>query len=282
MKKKFVSVLIILLLSFVLFAKEKEAPAKESKPEKKSGGSWFGEPEKAIIELGVGFFYHKFYFETKDHDEDIGDAGHIYFIDDLGLDKKDLHFTANFALRLGSTKLSVGYTMLDMEQTEVLDRNIVFFDEAFGTGDKVKTTFNMHLITLDFCWYILDLDLGSNFSFRLGPAIRLDGFITDIKVKDAFTKKGDKFDIPIVPFPSIGLSFETTLFKYSGLFVDITGMYAGKYLGYMNLKSGVRVYPWHWTGFEFSYRHIISEVRWKKDLVRSNFQGFNMELVLRF
>jgi len=280
MKKKFVAVLVIILLSFVLFAEDKAKTEKESKPEKKSGESWFGEPEKATIELGVGFFFHKFYFETEDNDT--GNAGHIYFVKDLGMDKKDLHFTANFALRLKSIKLSVGYTMLDAKKTDILKRNIVFFDAVFGTGDKVKTKFNMHLITLDFCWYILDLDLGKNFSFRLGPSIRIDGFITDIKVDDTFSNRGDKFDIPIVPFPSIGLSFETTLFKYSGIFFDINGMYAGKYLGYINLKSGVRVYPWHWTGLEFSYRHIIAKAEWKGDLVKANFQGFNMELVLRF
>ena len=276
MKKKFVSILVILLLSFTLLAEDKK-----DKESKDSGNGWFGEPDKAMLELGVGFFFHKFYFETKDNDT--GDPGHIYFVKDLGLDDKDLHFTANFALRLGSTKLSLGYTMLNTEKTNILKRGIVFFDASFGTGDRVKTKFNMHLITLDFCWYILDLDLGKNFSFRLGPAIRVDGFISDIRVDDTFSERGDKFDMtPIIPFPSIGLSFETTLFKYSGIFVDINGMYAGKYLGYMNLKTGVRVYPWHWTGLEFSYRHIIAEARWKDDLVKANFQGFNMELVLRF
>lgn len=275
MKRKIVSVLIVLLLTFALVAEEKK-----EKESKSSGSGWFGEPEKALIELGVGFFFHKFYFETED--DATGEPGHIYFGKDLGLDDKDLHFTANFALRLGSTKLSVGYTMLDAQTTNVLDRNIVFFDAAFGTGDKVKTKFNMHLVTLDFCWYILDLDLGSNFSFRLGPAIRLEGFVSDIRVDDAFSDKGDKFNIPIIPMPSIGLSFETTLFKYSGIFFDINGMYAGKYLGYMNIKTGVRVYPWHWTGLEFSYRHILAQAKWKGDLVKANFQGFNAELVLRF
>lgn len=275
MKRKFVAVIAILLLSFVLISEEKK-----DKESKSSGNGWFGEPEKAMLELGVGFFFHNFYFETKNNDT--GNEGHIYFVKDLGLDKKDLHLTANFALRLKSIKLSLGYTMLNAEKTDILKRNIVFFDAVFGPGDKVKTKFNTHLITLDFCWYILDLDLGKNFSFRLGPSIRVDGFITDIRVDDTFSTRGDKFDIPIVPFPSIGLSFETTLFKYSGIFFDINGMYAGKYLGYMNLKTGIRVYPWHWTGLEFSYRHILAQARWKDDLVKANFQGFNMELVLRF
>ncbi len=275
MKKKFVSVLFILLLSLSLLAEDKK-----DKESKDSGGGWFGEPDKAMLELGVGFFFHKFYFETEDNDT--GDPGHIYFVKDLGLENKDLHFTTNFALRLKSIKLSVGYTMLNAEKTNILKRGIVFFDAAFGTGDRVKTKFNMHLVKLDFCWYILDLDLGKNFSFRLGPSIRLEGFVSDISVDDTFSDRGDKFEIPIIPMPSIGLSFETTLFKYSGIFVDINGMYAGKYLGYMNLKTGVRVYPWHWTGFEFSYRHIIVQAEWKDDLVKANFQGFNMELVLRF
>ena len=279
MKKKFVAILVILLLSFVLFAEEKK-----DKESKNSGEGWFGEPGKAMLELGVGFFYHKFYFETEDNDT--GDAGHIYFKKDLGMDKKDLHFTANFALRLKSIKLSVGYTMLDAETTKTLDRRIVFFDAELPRGTPSKTNFNMHLVKLDFCWYILDLDLGKNFSFRLGPSIRVEGFVSDISLENIPAGKEekikDKFNIPIIPMPSIGLSFETTLFKYSGIFFDINGMYAGKYLGYMNLKSGIRVYPWHWTGLEFSYRHIIAKANWKGDVVKANFQGFNMELVLRF
>ena len=58
-------------------------------------------------------------------------------------------------------------------------------------------------------------------------------------------------------------------------------MYAGKYLGYMNLKSGIRVYPWHWTGFEISYRHVLAEAKWKGDLVRTEFYGLNMSIMFR-
>ena len=94
--------------------------------------------------------------------------------------------------------------------------------------------------------------------------------------------KGDKFDIPVVPFPSLGISFETTIFKYSGLFFDINGMYAGKYLGYMNWKTGLRIYPWHWTGLELSYRHLYAEALWDEDLVKTDFHGFNMTFLLRF
>ncbi|HSW61243.1 MAG TPA: hypothetical protein VLJ60_10615, partial [bacterium] len=87
---------------------------------------------------------------------------------------------------------------------------------------------------------------------------------------------------PVVPFPSLGISFETTIFKYSGLFFDINGMYGGKYLGYMNLKTGIRVYPWHWTGIEFAYRHLLAQALWKGDGVETEFKGFNMSFILRF
>lgn len=278
MKKILVFVIIAMFLTIAVSAKEKE---KKETPEKKSGDeAWFGEPEYALLELGVGFFYHTYYFETKDHD--LGDEAHLKYGRDFGYDDRYLNFTGDFIFRFKSIKLSLGYAMFNEESKYTLGKDVTFYDALFESGDKVKSTFNVHLLTLDFCWYILNLDLGKNFNVKLGPSIRIDAFITDIRLDDTQSDEGDKFAIPVVPFPSLGISFETTIFKYSGLFFDINGMYAGKYLGYMNWKTGVRIYPWHWTGLELSYRHLYAEALWQDDLVKTDFHGFNMTFLLRF
>jgi len=56
-------------------------------------------------------------------------------------------------------------------------------------------------------------------------------------------------------------------------------MYAGKYLGFMDLESGIRVYPWHWTGIEFAYRHLLAKALWQGDGVETEFKGFNMSFI---
>ncbi len=278
MKKTLVFAIIICLSLLTLTAKETK---KDEAPSKKSGEkAWFGEPEYAMLELGVGFFYHTYYFETKDGD--LGDEAHLKYGRDLGYDDTYLNFTGDFIFRFKSIKLSLGYSMFNEETKYTLGKDVTFYDALFNAGENVKSTFNVHLLTLDFCWYILNLDLGKNFNVKLGPSIRIDAFITDVRLKGTDSDKGDKFDIPVVPFPSLGISFETTIFKYSGLFFDINGMYAGKYLGYMNWKTGLRIYPWHWTGLELSYRHLYAEALWDEDLVKTDFHGFNMTFLLRF
>lgn len=285
MKKILVFMIIAMFLTFAISAKEKEkeeSKKKETGKEESTGKPWFGEPEYALLELGVGFFYHTYYFETKD--DDAGDPAHIKYGRDLGYDDKYLHFTGDFIFRFKSIKLSLGYSMFNAETEHTINRDITFYDAIFDSDDDVQSTFNVHLLTLDFCWYILNLDLGKNFNVKLGPSIRIDAFITDIRLDGTGSDadKGDKFAIPVVPFPSLGISFETTIFKYSGLFFDINGMYAGKYLGYMNWKTGLRIYPWHWTGIELSYRHLYAEALWQGDLVKTDFHGFNMTFILRF
>jgi len=273
MSRKVVVLAILILFSFSVFSEEQPG-----KKEKKSKDGWFGEPRSAMIEAGVGFFFHSFYFETKDGD--LGPEGHVNYIDDLGYKKRYLHLNADLILRLRKFKLSLGYTGLNTETTKTLERDISFFDAVFSTYDTVKSTYNMHLLTLDFTWYILDL--GKNINFKLGPSIRIDSYFTGVRMDDTKSDKGDKFVTPIVPFPSIGLSFETTIFKYSGAFIDINGIYGGEKFGYMNFKSGIRVYPWHWTGIEIAYRHLLAKAIWKGDMVKSDFHGLNMSFFLRF
>ena len=278
--KKTAIFLTVIFIAFNLFSAEKESAQKEEKKDEKSSSGWFGEPRKALVELGLGFFYHTYHFETRD--DDIGKAAHINYRNDLGYEKAYLHFDADLAFRFKKFKLSAGYTMLDTVSKKAAGRELVFYDAAFNLGEDMKSTFNVHLIKLDFTWYILDLNAGKNFNFKLGPSIRIDMFVTDIRLESLDDKsKKDKFTAPVVPFPSLGISFETTIFKYSGIFVDLNGMYGGKYLGYMNLKTGIRVYPWHWTGIEFAYRHLLAQALWKGDGVETEFKGFNMSFILR-
>lgn len=280
MKKFIVSASIFLFAGFFLFAANDPAQKEEEKKDEKSSSGWFGEPEPAMLELGLGFFYHTYHFETQD--DDAGNAAHINYRKDLGYDKAYLHFDADFAFRFKKFKLSAGYTMFAAVSNHTADRELVFYDANFRTGEDLKSTFNVHLIKLDFTWYILDLNVGKNLNFKLGPSIRIDTFVTDIALDSRERDLGDKFQAPAVPFPSLGISFETTIFKYSGLFFDINGMYAGKYLGFMDLKSGIRVYPWHWTGIEFAYRHLLAKALWQGDGVETEFKGFNMSFILRF
>jgi hypothetical protein len=280
-KKFIVSASIFLFAGFFLFAADAPAQKEEEKKDEKSSSGWFGEPEPAMLELGLGFFYHTYHFETQD--DDAGNAAHINYRKDLGYDKAYLHFDADFAFRFKKFKLSAGYTMLNAVSKKAAGRELTFYDAIFNMGEDMKSTFNVHLIKLDFTWYILDLNAGKNLNFKLGPSIRIDMFVTDIRLESTDDKnKKDKFSAPLVPFPSLGISFETTIFKYSGIFFDINGMYAGKYLGFMDLKSGIRVYPWHWTGIEFAYRHLLAKALWQGDGVETEFKGFNMSFILRF
>lgn len=275
MKKIVVFIAVLFAVASLLSAE------KNDKKDEKSSPGWFGEPKYALLELGFGFFYHTYDFETKDGDK--GEDAHIKYRKDLGYDKNYLHFDADLIFRFKNFKLSAGYTMLDATSEKTAGRELVFYDARFALGESMKSTFNVHLIKLDFTWYILNLNAGKNFNFKLGPSIRIDMFVTDIQLKslDNASNK-DKFLTPGVPFPSLGISFETTIFKYSGIFFDINGMYAGKYLGYMNLETGVRFYPWHWTGIEFAYRHILAKALWKGDGVNTAFKGFNMSFLVRF
>ena len=274
MSRKFFCFVVLLFLTVFLIGKESDDG------EKKKNDGWFGEPRYALIEAGIGFFYHNFYFETKDGE--LGTEGHVKYVDDLDFKPTYVHLNADLILRFKKFKLSLGYTALNDKTTKTLEKDITFFDAIFSQNDTVDSIYNMHLLTLDFTWYILDLNLGENLNFKLGPSIRIDAYLTDVKMEDTNSDKGDKFVTPIVPFPSIGLSFETTVFKYGGAFIDLNGVYGGKKFGYMNFKSGIRIYPWHWTGIEIAYRHLLAKAIWKDDLVKSQFHGLNTSFFLRF
>lgn len=276
MKKLFV-LMMLLLLSVSLFA------ANAKKDAGTSDKKWFGEPHEAMFELGLGFFYHTYLFHTKDGD--VGERANLDYTDDLNYDDKYIHFDTYFAWRFKSYKLSVGYTMFNASTKLNAKKDIGFNDAAFTQGQAIESTFNVHNISLDFAWYILNKDIGKNLNIKLGPLFKIDTYITGgIRLDAQDGSDGDKFQFPLIPVPAlIGLSFEMTLFKYSGIFVDFNGLYFGKYLGYINLKTGIRVYPWHWTGIEFAYRHIYAQSEWKGgDLVKMDFHGFNMSFLLRY
>jgi hypothetical protein len=276
-------------MTLLLLAVSLSASAKKS--DEKSEKKWFGEPHDAMFELSLGFFYHSYLFHTIDGDDQFpsGDPGisaaDIDYVRDLDYKDKYIHFDTYFAWRFKSFKLSIGYTMFNAETTTVATRAFHFNDANFAVGDDVHSSFNVHFIPIEFAWYALNMNVGKNLNFKFGPLFKLDTFITaGIRMDDPNGTKGDKFQIPLIPVPAlIGLSFEMTVYKYSGLFVDFNGLYFGKYLGYINLKTGIRVYPWHWTGIEIAYRHIYAQSEWKGgDLVKMDFHGLNVGFLLRF
>ncbi len=273
-KKVFILAILIFCSMTVL------AEGEESNSEKKDEKGWFGQPRYAIIEAGIGFFFHSFYFETKDGE--LGEEGHVKYRNDLDYKSRYLHLNADLILRLKSFKISLGFTRFDTKTEKTLESDVTFFDAIFTQGEDVESTFNVYLLTLDFTWYILNLDVGDNLNFKLGPSIRIDSYLTDIRLDGINSDKGDKFVTPIVPFPSIGFSFETTIFKYGGAFVDLNGIYGGKKFGYLNFKSGIRAYPWHFTGIEIAYRHLLAKAIWRGDLVKSDFHGLNISFLLRY
>ena len=276
MKKLFV-LMMLLLFSLSLFA------ADAKKDAGKSDKKWFGEPHEAMFELGLGFFYHTYKFHTTDGD--VGERANLDYTDDLNYNDKYLHFDTYFAFRFRKIKLSIGYTMFNASTKLAAKKDIGFNDAAFVEDDLIESKFNVHNIPIELAWYVLNVNFGKNINFKFGPLFKLDTFITHgISLDAQDGSDGDNFQIPLIPVPAfLGISAEMTIFKYSAVFIDFNGLYFGKYLGYINLKTGIRVYPWHWTGIEFAYRHIYAQSEWKGgDSVKMDFHGFNMSFILRY
>ncbi len=241
-------------------------------------GTWY-EPKRATFELGVGLWMSSFNFETEDGD--LGVPGEIDYRKDLGFDDKIKPTFYFLWHNTPSQKLVLAYTPLSNSATKTLDSGKVFQDANFVQGDRVATDFNLNLVTLAWAWHLLDHDF-SEVNVKLGPLVQLDLFITSIEMKAKNRAEKDSSPTIPVPFPSLGASFETTIYKYANVFCDVSGIYLGDTAEYLQFNTGVRGYPVHYLGVEFGYRYVKAKSVWDGDSMDSKFDGIHFSLLLRY
>jgi len=180
-----------------------------------------------------------------------------------------------------SVRFSLGYTYMSDQSSKTLEKPITFMDANFHTGDVVDTDLSLHLLSFSWAWNFLSFSPHKNVKVEAGSIVKLDTYILGIGMK-ANSGTEDKLSTVPVPYPAVGVNFETTIYRYTSVFGEFSGLYLGDLAGFIDINTGVRVHPHKNVSIELAYKLLSLNSTWDKDSAEAAFGGITFGIIGRY
>lgn len=181
-----------------------------------------------------------------------GVGTHIDMQNELGF-KRSNNVTAEAAIQLGDSRLSLGYLPLDFKGSGTLTRAISFNGQTYNVGRTVNSRVKADIFDLAYTYYLVNMDdVPSRFQLGIEPAVKL------IQAKASLTDTGTNVTNEVsatVPIPTIGLRARVALADFLGVVARVG------YMGYasnrfLDLDGQVEFSPVPLLGLYAGYRKL--------------------------
>jgi hypothetical protein len=179
-----------------------------------------------------------------------GVGTHIDMKNDLGFKRSD-NVTAELALQLGDSRLSLGYLPLDFKGSGTLTRNITFNGQNYAASTAVTSRVKATIYDLAYTYYLINMnDMPSRFQLGIEPAVKF------IHAESSLTAANSTNQVSAtVPIPTIGLRARVALAD----FVGVVGRVG--YMGYasnrfLDVDGQVEFSPVPLLGIYAGYRKL--------------------------
>ncbi len=188
---------------------------------------------------------------------------------DLDLDDSD-NFTAEIALLLGNSRLSLNYLPIEFSGTGTLSVAGTFNGQTFNVNDSVKSEMSIDLYDIGYTYYFLNMD-------DLPSRIQL-GIEVAVKVADAEVSFEDQTlgfvetETVTAPIPTIGARARVGLAD----FISLTGRIG--YLEYdenhfVDAEAQIEFSPVPTLGIYGGYRHFELKIDESDIFIETDFSG---------
>ncbi len=143
-----------------------------------------------------------------------GVGTHIDMKNDLGFKRSD-NVTAEAAIQLGDSRLSLGYLPLDFKGSGTLTRTINYNGQTYTAGTTVNSRVKADIYDLAYTYYLINMnDMPSRFQLGIEPAVKF------IQAKSSLTNTATNVTNEVsatVPIPTIGVRARVALADFIGV-----------------------------------------------------------------
>ena len=257
----FVIVLISIPVFLVSSGWAQEKPEQKSRPTIEfEGRYWFpelsGSAKAVSVNVGSGV----------DYKDDLG-------LKDEGIPEGRITWYPGSNHRIRLSYFQVGY---DGENT--LEKTITFRGREFTAGTTIQSSGDIKDLKLGWAWQFINLADGK---IRLGPLVEAGVAWVDYSVKDTTTplKTEKSYTVPVA---AIGFAFNVAPWKWMDGFLDLSGLYAGKYGHTLNVEGGLKIISIKNVSVLAGYRYSDLKYENSPDFVKLRLTGPFVGATLRF
>jgi hypothetical protein len=220
------------------------------------GRAWFGDPAGTIRVSRSGF------------------GTDVDLKNDLGISGTTLG-ELRVALKLGHNRIDFGYTPIRLEGDSDVSRTIQFAGQTYTVGTRVQSQVKVDHLSLGWRY------LFGNHLIRIGPAVRVNGFLTHSSLASSALSQTQTEDLSF-GIPTAGLALELHPVHRLTIFGEATGMSADNYGHFIESDAGVRVYPARFLYGTAGYQTFNLKGEIGSDLARLRIRGPFVGLGLQF
>lgn len=197
---------------------------------------------------------------------------------DLNLDDSE-GVTAEVALHLGDSRLSLNYLPVEFSGTGTLTLNGTFNGQAFSTNDSVQTDLDINIYDFGYTYYLINID-DLPARIQIGPELAVKYIEADIRFND-ITQGFVETESVSAPIPTIGGRARIAISDYVG----ITGRIG--YLefddnSFMDAEAQIEFSPLPLVGIYAGYRYFELKIDEDDAFVDTKFSGIFGGIMARF
>jgi len=172
---------------------------------------------------------------------DNGVGTDINFKSDLGLKNKNFP-DGRFTWYTGpNSKLRLAYTQISYSGDKDVEKTIEFGGKTYIDGTRVLTDLDVKYARLGWVWQFINI---ANGKFKLGTLLEAKGFWVDMSLEAPNLvppiKESKKLAAAL---PTIGVALDINPHKIVNIFVEVSGLPAGKYGYFLDGEAGAKIIP---------------------------------------
>ena len=199
---------------------------------------------------------------------------------DLGLKDENLP-DLRFTWYTGpNSKLRLAYTQVAYSGDKIIERTIEFGGSTYPVGGRVVTDLDVKHLRLGWAWQFINVINGK---VKLGTLLEATGFIlkSSLEAPNLMPPKDESTRVRII-FPTIGGALDINLHKGVNVFADVSGIYAGRYVYFLDGEAGMKIIPIKNLSIAGGWRVLSFTGKDDDDFVKLRISGPFVGATLRF
>lgn len=199
---------------------------------------------------------------------------------DLGLTDEN-HPDLRFTWYTGpKSKLRLAYAQLAYSGDKIIERTFEFGGSIYPAGSRVVTDFAVQHLRLGWAWQFINVIDGK---VKLGTLLEAAGFFlkSSLETPNLIPPKGESARVRIA-FPTIGGALNINPHKVVNVFTEVSGIYAGRYVYFLDGEAGVKIIPLKNFSIVGGWRVLSFTGKDDDDFVKLRISGPFIGATLRF